>query len=219
MAPKRKSSKPGKKHKIILIAHSMHRIWRSLLLADLIAWLVWFLAPYSGIVYLMPPNDIYLFYSGLGLFALMALVFLVRKRGYVQARTKFVLLQAPFFRHRIRYEDIANVRMLPLRQVYKGVNLSWSARRFLMPYFTQTAAVLLLKRYSTATWLLRILVPKYLILPKGKGFLLPIKDYVGFNTEIDSRLSDTRDPHIPGAQQTQPSDEDEFSGYFNSSNG
>jgi hypothetical protein len=215
MAKKGMRSKPGKKHRIIFITHSLNRVWRNLLFADVVIWIVWFWAPYSGSPYFMPPYDQYLFYAGTILFGLMVLAFLFRKSGYVQAKTNHVLLRVPIFRLRIPFDYIENVRMASFREIYKGVNLNWAARRFLKPYFRETVATLPLKQFPLAPGLLRIFIPSYLFLPKDTGFLLLIKDYIGFNTEVDSRINVFRGQQGPATDQTEAFPKDEYDGYFN----
>jgi hypothetical protein len=214
MFRKGRRSKPGKKHRIIFITHSMNRVWRNLLFADVVLWIVWWMAPYSPSPYFIPPNDKYLAYAGFIFLGFMILALLMRGRGYIQARDRYVLLRVPFFRLRIPYHDIENVRMASFREIYQDVDLNWASRRFLKPYFKNTVATLLLKRFPIASGLLRVFIPSYLFLPKGTGLLLLIQDYIGFNTEVDSRLNAYRDRH--GLfEERKPAQDDEYGGYFN----
>lgn len=213
MLRKGKRSKPGKKHRIIFITHSMNRIWRNLLFAEIIIWIVWWAAPYSG-SFFEPPNDRYLEYAGYVFLGLFLLAFLLRRRAFVQARESDVLLQVPFFRLKIPYKDVVNVRMASFREIFRDIDLNWASRRFLKPYFKETVATLHLRRFPIASGLLRVFIPNYLFLPRGTGLLLLIKDYIGFNTELDSRLNLFRDQRgIPPEQK--PDKEDEYGGYFN----
>jgi hypothetical protein len=104
--------------------------------------------------------------------------------------------------------------MASFREIYRGVDLNWASRRFLKPYFKDTVATLPLKRFPIASGLLRLFIPNYLFMPKGTGLLLLIKDYIGFNTEVDSRLNAYRDRYGVRADQ-KPIDDDEYDGYFN----
>lgn len=217
MARKSRRSKPGKKHRIIFVTHSMNRVWRNLLFAAAVVWIVWWSAPYTGSIF-SPPNDFYLEYAGYVLLGLMLLIFLLRNQAWIQAREKHVVIRVPFFRLRIPYANIENVRMSSFRELHRGVALNWSARRFLKPYFRTTVAALLLKKYPIPPVLLRIFMPNYVFLPKGTGFMVLIKDYIGFNTEVDSRLSAARGTFVPDEVQTTDPD-DAYAGYFNQFDG
>ena len=110
MAKPSRRSKPGKKHKNLLVTHSMNRIWRRLLITSILIWGAWWAAPYAG-SFLRPPFDLYLAYAGSGIVGIMMLAFLIRNRGFIQARGKYVHLRGVLFRVRIPYEQIDNVRM------------------------------------------------------------------------------------------------------------
>lgn len=215
MAKKRKRSKPGNKHQIIFISHSLKRVWRNLLFADIVLWIVWWVAPYSGSPYFLPPNDQYLAYAAIVLLFLMFLVFFLRGRGFIQAREGHILLRVPLFRLKIPYTHVENVRMAAFREIYRDVDLNWSSRRFLKPYFRETVATLRLRSFPISYGFLRIFIPGYLFLPTGTGFLVLIKDYIGFNTEVDSRLNEARSQLGFQEERQKILSDDEYDGYFN----
>jgi hypothetical protein len=199
--------RPGTKHAILFIPHSINRIWRNLLLLDIVIWVSWWFAPY-GAVFFMPPNDIYLMYFGV--FGLVLILFLVmiRNWGYVQALPTCVKVAMPFFHLKIPYKYVDNVRMMEFRQLFDYRELNWSDKRFLQPYFRETVATLHLKKFPKPFFILRIFVPNYLFLPQETGFLFLIEDYLGFNTEVDSRLVAYRDRRRAKIAATKASDKD-----------
>lgn len=215
MAKRRKRSKPGKKHRIIFISHSLKRVWRNLLFADLVLWIIWWVAPYFDSPYFLPPNDQYLALGALILLFFMFLAFFLRSRGFIQARDGHILLRVPLFRLKIPYTHVENVRMASFREIYRGVDLNWASRRFLKPYFNETVATLMLKSFPISSGFLRIFIPSYLFLPKGTGFLVLIKDYIGFNTEVDSRLNEARNQMGFQEESQKIISDDEYDGYFN----
>jgi len=184
--------RPGFKHAILFIPHSINRIWRNLLLLDIVIWVSWWFAPYGAAIF-APPNDIYL--MSFGMFVLLLILFLVmiRNWGYVQALPTHVKIVVPFFQLRIPYKYIDNVRMMEFRQLFNYRELNWADKRFLQPYFRETVATLHLKKFPKPFYLLRIFIPNYLFLPHETGFLFLIEDYLRFNNEVDSRLVAYRD--------------------------
>jgi hypothetical protein len=215
MAKKRKRTRPGKKHRIIFISHSLKRVWRNLLFADIVLWIVWWVAPYSGSPYFLPPNDLYLAIAAIFLLFVMFVVFFLRSRGFVQAREGHILLRVPLFRLKIPYTHVENVRMAAFREIYRGVDLNWAMRRFLKPYFKETVATIILKTFPMSYGLLRIFIPNYLFTPKGAGFVVLIRDYIGFNTEVDSRLNEARNKLGFQEETAKITSDDEYDGYFN----
>jgi hypothetical protein len=184
--------RPGFKHAILFIPHSINRIWRNLLLLDIVIWVSWWFAPYGAPLF-KPPNDSYLMI--LGVFGIVMILFLVmiRNWGYVQALPTHVKIAVPFFHLKIPYRYVDNVRMTEFRQLFNYRELNWADKRFLQPYFRETVATLHLKRFPKPFYILRIFIPNYLFLPNETGFLFLVEDYLRFNTEVDSRLGAYQD--------------------------
>lgn len=197
--------KPGKKHKLLFIPHSINRIWRNLLLLDIVLFVLWWFAPY-GDIFFGPDWDNYAYlYPGIVVLILMLFFLMIRNWGYIQARPNHVLIRIPFFRVKVPYNIINHVRMTEFRTLFTYRNLNWADKRFLRPYFKNTVATLHLKRYPKGSGILRTFA-SYLFLPNEPGFLFLIRDYVGFNTEVDSRM---------GAQKFPSPPQDEGSGVLN----
>lgn len=211
MAKKRKTQ-PGEKHVIIFVRHSLTRLFRNLLFATLIFWIVWWIAPYTPGPF-RPPHDKYLYWAGTGLGITTIIVFLLRRRGFVQARSNHILLALPFFRLKIPYSNIENVRMVRFKDLYDREKLSWAQKRFLSPYFHQTVSTINLHNFPVAEGLLRFFLPSYIFKPrdKGRGFVMYIKHYLEFNTEVDSRLNEFR---AVGMTRPIKKDEPAYDGYF-----
>jgi hypothetical protein len=205
--------KPGKKHQNLFVTHSMNRIWHRTGAVSILIWGAWWMAPYAG-SFLRPPFDLYLQYAGYLCLGVTLLAILLRKRGFVQARARFVRIGGVFFRVRVPYERIDNVRMAVFREVYRGVKLSWPQRRFFKKYYKETVATLIVNNFPLPAFMMRLLLPGYLFLPRGTGFLVLVKDYVAFNTEVDSRLDSARDQQRFHDKNMVPG-EDEYDGYFN----
>lgn len=212
MVFRRRRAEHGKKHGLTFVRHSFTRLFRNLLFATLIIWVIWWIAPYTPGPF-RPPNDKYLFWAGTIFAVTTLLVFLMRRRGFVQARSNHILLALPLFRLRIPYSHIENVKMTQFKKIYAREKMSWSEKRFLTPYFTQTVSTIHLHKFPVAEWLLRFFLPAYIFLPKskGKGFVIHTKFYLEFNTEVDSRLNVAR---AGGIAQPPPEDDVEFDGFF-----
>ncbi len=197
--------KPGKKHKLLFIPHSINRIWRNLLLLVIVLFVLWWFAPY-GDIFFGPDWDNYVYlYPGIFFTLLMIFFILIRNWGSIQARPKHVIIQIPFFRIKVPYDIINNVRMTEFKSLFTYRDLNWADKRFLRPYFKNTVATLYLKRYPKGVGILRIFAP-YLFLSNETGFLFLIRDFVGFNTEVDSRM---------GAQKMAASPREEAFGIVN----
>lgn len=211
---KKNKTKAGEKHVIIFVRHSLTRLYRHLLIDSLLVWGLWWAAAYVPGPF-RPPNDKYLAWAGTALLILMLFVFLIRQRGFVQARSNHVLLALPFFRLKIPYTNIENMRMSQFRDLYDQSKLSWSQKRFLTPYMIHTVSVIHLHNYPVSEGLLRFFLPSYIFLPKekGRGFVIFTEQYLAFNTEVDSRLNEYK-----AVGKTRPIGKEEteafYDGYF-----
>jgi hypothetical protein len=190
--------KPGHRHTILFIPHSLNRICRNLMVLDIVIWVTWWFAPYGARAF-APPNDRYLMLAGVFFLVLILFFFMIRNWGYVQAYSDHVKVVVPFYHIKIPYRYIDNVRMTEFRRLFDYKELSWANKRFLQPYFKDTVATLHLKKYPQSYTVLRFFLPHYLFIPHETGFLFLIKDYLRFNTEVDSRLVAYRDKALAKA--------------------
>lgn len=207
----------GQKHRIIFIRHSLNRIWRNLIVSDLILWGLWWIAPYIDGTPFRPPNDKYLFIGASLLMVIVVMAILMRNSAFVQARGSDVLISLPFFRVKVPYANIEGVRMVLYKNLYEKKGLSWANKRFMRPYRQKTMVTLSVKKYPGSETMLKILLPSYMFLPDEKGFLFYIKYYLEFNTEVDSRLNEARSysAEQPSRQKITKTEEEAYDGYFN----
>ena len=207
----------GTKFKILFVKHSLTRIFRNLLFITVIVWGIWWTAPYTP-GFFSPPNDVYLLWAAILFMLLMVLALFLRNRGIIQAKPRFLLIRVPFFRLRIPYERVENVRMVLFKDLYNKKSMSWSQRRFLTYYLPRTVVRINLDKYPISPLLLRIFMPGYLLLPPGKGtgFVIYTKQYLELSTEIDSRLNAARvDPTgIQLRKKSSKKDEMSANGFF-----
>ena len=214
MAKKRDA---GTKYRMIFVRHSLTRVFRNLMFATVIILLVWWVAPYAP-GFFRPPNDIYLLWLAGLLLVGMILSLLFRNSGFAQAKKKHLLLKVPIFWVRIPYDLIENVRMVVFKDLYDLKKLSWAQRRFLTPYVHKTVVRVNLTNFPRSRFLLSLFLPDYLFLPKGKGkgFVVYVKDYLAFSTEVDSRLNEARTVAATGMEPSRRRQQEEvtFDGYF-----
>lgn len=183
----------GKKFRILFVTHSLTRIFRNLLFITVITLGIWWAAPYTP-GFFRPPNDVYLLWAAVLFMLLMILALFFRNYSIIQARPGFILIRVPFFRLRIPYDQVENVRMVLFKDLYDKKTMTWSQRRFLSHYLPRTVVRINLSKFPMSRLLLSIFMPGYLLLPpaKGTGFVIYTKRYLELSTEIDSRLNAAR---------------------------
>ncbi len=207
----------GNKYRMIFVRDSLTRVFRNMMFVTVITMLVWWVAPYSP-GFFRPPNDIYLLWLAILFLVVMILALLFRNSSYAQAKRKYLLLKMPIFWVRIPYDLVENVRMVVFKDLYDKKKMSWAQRRFLSPYIHKTVVSVNLTNYPRNKFLLSLYLPNYLFKPKGKGngFVIYVKDYLAFSTEVDSRLNEARTLAATGMQPARRRQEEDvtFNGYF-----
>lgn len=116
--------------------------------------------------------------------ALMGLI--LRSFAYVQARSDHLRLATPLFSLKISYRRIKSVHPAALAKLYPIHDASWSERRFLEPYYGETAVVVELSGYPLSKKFLRLFLGSYTFLPHNTGFVFVVPDWMGLSTEIDT---------------------------------
>jgi hypothetical protein len=198
--------KHGRKHLLLFYKHSMDRIWRSLLLLDIIMWISWWFAPF--IPAFQPPKDWPLEFGGIAILALLLIVFYMRNNSFVQARDDYLLIKVPLYRLKIHYSFCETVRTAEMRTALQGAKLSGGDKRFLQPYRGDTTVLMLILRvYPKSMGTLRIFFPRYMFLTDQQGFLLLIKHWIDFSTEFDSRVGIARGENYVPVPQEPPKKE------------
>jgi len=180
----------GKKFRILFVTHSLTRIFRNLLFITVITLGLWWAAPYTP-GFFRPPNDVYFIWAAILFLILMVAALFFRHYSIVQAQPRFILIRVPFFRLKIPYDMVENVRMVLFKDLYEKKKMTWSQRRFLSHYLPRTVVRINLTKYPMSRFMLSIFMPGYLLLPPGKGtgFVIYTKQYLELSTEIDSRLN------------------------------
>ena len=206
----------GKKFRIIFVRHSLTRIFRNLLFITVIILGLWWAAPYTP-GFFRPPNDVYCLWAAVVFLVLMVFALFFRNYSVIQARPRFLLIRVPFFRLKIPYELVENVRMVlvqrPLRQKNDVLVTTPVPQPLPGPHSGEGQS----EQVPHFPLLLSIFMPGYLLLPanKGIGFVIYTKQYLELSTEIDSRLNLARTAAPLGEFQDEKPQEDIYAdGFF-----
>lgn len=179
------SSRPGKKHRLIFYNHTIDRFWRFILIFDVVLWIAWWFAPSTYVF--VPPKDQGLLTAAWICLWLFVLIFAIRNRAYIQAHVGFVKIKFPMYSLKIPYNVVHTMMSQELGMIHDRESMKFGEYRFFKPYFGKTMMALLLKSYPKSERSIKFFMPDYLFLPNDIGFLIYVKDWMGFSTEFDSR--------------------------------
>lgn len=187
----------GKKHPLLFYRHTMTRLWRISIMADIVLWATWwFLGP--GLSLFM--SD-FIWYGAVVIFIIAIFARLARNMGYVQAKADHLLLATAFLRLKISYRRIVSARPQEFVQLYSPKRMSWADRRFTEPYFGKTILAVILNGYPLSPVILKLFLSKFFFHPQERaGFILVTPDWMALSTEIDSYKSSWREENAPRQQ-------------------
>jgi hypothetical protein len=192
-----KTTKSGPRRNLLLYQRMMDRLWRVTLPLGLfvLAWWNWggrvFFAP------LEPPIDLITLCCGIALVCFSVFFIITRHMAYVQARQDHIRLVTPFIKLKISYQRVRSLHPVNFTQLFPPNQTSWSARRFLRPFYGKTALALELTALPFSKGFLRLFFAPQMFLPTTNGFVLLVDDWMDLSMDIDSRMGNWRQKQTP----------------------
>jgi hypothetical protein len=174
----------GKRHPLLLYRRTMDRfVLATLPLGAVMAVIQW---PVLGLVSPnQQPFDILLLGATIILLGMALVGILLRNYSYVQARQDHLKLATPLLSLKISYRRLKSVHPTTIGKLFSINEASWSERRFLEPFYGETAVVVELSGYPLSKRFLRFFLGQHTFLPHGTGFVFLVPDWMGLSTEID----------------------------------
>jgi hypothetical protein len=123
--------------------------------------------------------------AGIGGWSVAILTFWYSQRAFVCCCTDGLWLRLPFYQVIIPYHDIQSTRLAQFGRQFPPENEPWSRRHFLEPLFLSTVVVVELPALPAPRRQLRLWMSRYLLSPDTTGFMLPLRDWLGFHGELD----------------------------------
>jgi hypothetical protein len=130
---------------------------------------------------------------------LVGIFFLViRQIAYVQAFPGYLKFVTPFMRLNISYRRIHKTTTVEMRQLFPPKGMSGWMRDIFSPLASQTALVIELKGFPISPVILRMFLSRFFFKDKTPHFVILVKDWMKFSSELDSMKSgiDPNPPHV-----------------------
>ena len=175
----------GKRHPLLFYRRTMDRfVLATLPLGMVMAVLQW---PGLGLV---PANRLsfdFLLMGATAILLSMGFVGIVlRKFSYIQANQDHLKLATPLLSLKVSYRRLKSVHPAAIGKLFPIHEASWSERRFLEPFYGETAVVVELTSYPFSKKFLRFFLGEHTFLPHATGFVFLVPDWMGLSTEIDA---------------------------------
>jgi len=138
----------------------------------------------------------------IGVLAIIVGIFflIIRQIAYVQAFPGYLKFVTPFLRLNISYKRIHKTTTVEMRQLFPPKSMSGWMRDIFSPLASQTALVIELKGYPISPVILRMFLSRFFFKDKTPHFVILVKDWMKFSSELDSMKSGI-DPNPPRARK------------------
>ena len=181
-----KSSKTGKRHKLLLYKRSMDRLWGWTLVLGLLLAALWFIQYWWDLSVFKTNNSVYLIAGSVVCLGFSLFAFLARSMAYVQAKADHIQIVTPFLKLKVSYRRVRSIHPTSFQSLFPPDKAGWLQQRFLEPFYGQTVVVVDLSTFPAKERSLRLFLPEQMFSPRGKGFVMVVPDWMEFSTELDS---------------------------------
>jgi hypothetical protein len=117
--------------------------------------------------------------------AILAYTYLARRLAWVQCRPNHIRIQTPLYPLVVSYGRIKLARPQTFAYVFDPAQEKRARRRWLHPYWGQTALVVDLTRYPMSQAWLRLWLSPYLLTPGAPGFVFLVEDWMALSRQLD----------------------------------
>jgi hypothetical protein len=128
----------------------------------------------------------------------------IRYLAYVQPYPNYLKLVTPFVRVNISYKRIKKTTPTEMRYLFSMKNMSGWVRDIFSPLATNTAVVIELTGYPISPTILRLFLSRFFFKDKTPHFVILVKDWMRFSSELDSMRSGI-DIHPPPQKRSRDS--------------
>jgi hypothetical protein len=139
-------------------------------------------------------------FAAIGVLTILGGLFLlvIRRFAYVQAFPDHLLIATPFMRINISYKRLQRTTTAEMRQLFPRKSMGGWIWDIFEPLANKTAVIIELKGYPISPRILRLFLSRFFFKDKTPHFVLLIKDWMRFSSELESMRSgiDLHQPHI-----------------------
>jgi hypothetical protein len=197
-------ARAGHKYPLIIYRHMVNRWWPAMIAIGL----GMFALAYSEYIEPMGrflPWRWQLFAAIGGLSILVGIFFwVIRYFAYVQPYPTYLKLVTPFIRINISYKRIKKTTATEMRHLFSYKSMSGWVRDIFSPLANNTAVIIELNGYPISPVLLRLFLSRFFFKDKTPHFVILVKDWMRFSSELDSMRSGI-DPNPPAQRRSRDS--------------
>lgn len=197
-------ARAGHKYPLIVYRHIVNRWWTPMIAIGLGMFALAYSEYIDPVGRLLPWRwQLFAAIGGLSIFVGI-LFWVIRYFAYVQPYPTYLKLVTPFVRVNISYKRIRKTSASEMRYLFSMKNMSGWVRDIFSPLATNTAVVIELTGYPISPTLLRLFLSRFFFKDKTPHFVILVKDWMRFSSELDSMRSGI-DIHPPTQRRSRDS--------------
>lgn len=197
-------ARAGHKYPLIVYRHMLNRWWTPMIAIGLGMFALAYSEYIDPVGRLLPWRwQLFAAIGGLSIF-IGIFFWVIRYFAYVQPYSGFLKLVTPFVRINISYKRIKKTTATEMRYLFSMKSMSGWVRDIFSPLANNTAVVIELTGYPISPTLLRLFLSRFFFKDKTPHFVLLIKDWMRFSSELESMRSGI-DIHPPTQKRSRDS--------------
>ena len=197
-------ARAGHKYPLIVYRHMLNRWWTPMIAIGLGMFALAYSEYIDPVGRLLPQRWQLLAAIG-GLSIFVGIFFwLIRFFAYVQPYPNYLKLVTPFMRINISYKRILKTTATEMRYLFSLKSMSGWVREIYSPLANNTAVVIELNGYPISPVLLRLFLSRFFFKDKTPHFVILVKDWMRFSSELESMRSGI-DPNPPPKKRSRDS--------------
>jgi len=197
-------ARAGHKYPLIVYRHMLNRWWPPMIAIGLGMFALAYSEYIDPIGRFLPER--WQLFAAIGVLSILVGVFfwILRFFAYVQPHPNYLKLVTPFVRLNISYKRIKKTTATEMRHLFSYKNMSGWIRDIFSPLANQTAVIVELSGYPISPVLLRLFLSRFFFKDKTPHFVILVKDWMRFSSELDSMRSGI-DPNPPPQRRSRDS--------------
>ena len=196
-------AKTGKRYPLVVYTHMIDRWWPAILLLGLaLASLAWpfYHDPFMRLAQPWRWQAMALLGGIVTMFSLVMVLF--RTSAYVQPFSDHLRLVTPFLRMNISYRRIRRITSVSMAATFPLKGMSGWKRDTIGPLASMTAVKIELNAYPIHPSALRFFLSPFFFQDKTPHFIVLVKDWMSFATELDSMRVNGNMPEQKGFERS-----------------
>jgi hypothetical protein len=197
-------ARAGHKYPLIVYRHMLNRWWPPMIAIGLGMFALAYSEYIDPIGRFLPER--WQLFAAIGVLSILVGVFfwILRFFAYVQPYPNYLKLVTPFVRLNISYKRIKKTTATEMRHLFSYKSMSGWIRDIFSPLANQTAVIVELSGYPISPVLLRLFLSRFFFKDKTPHFVILVKDWMRFSSELGSMRSGI-DPNPPPQRRSRDS--------------